>query len=195
MALVELGPLPCIPMPFSVRNSSRSMYCSWNRPPSHGRVRSHSRGPRNAEWEPGRKAPDPGAPPAPAPGPEPPPLPLLPLPLPLPLPLLCESPSASEGLSLSGGNRSQISSTAAPFFRARERFFFGFEITDSGLPFPTRRHGNAVVSFEYITSTTTSFLFLAKGKKNQKSDLQSKYSITHSAQKESGGQMVTGLIP
>lgn len=33
-------------MPFSVRNSSRSMYCNWNRPPSHGNVRSHSNGPR-----------------------------------------------------------------------------------------------------------------------------------------------------
>lgn len=62
-ALVELGPLLCIPIPFSVRNSSRSMYCSWNRPPSHGRVLSHSRGPRKADWELERK--EPGAPPSP----------------------------------------------------------------------------------------------------------------------------------
>lgn len=85
-ALVELGPLPCIPIPFSVRNSSRSMYCSWNKPPSTGRVLSHSSGPRNADWELCRNAPDPGAPPAPA-GP--------------PLLLLCESSSESTGLSLS----------------------------------------------------------------------------------------------
>lgn len=48
-ALAELGPLLCMPMPFSVRNSSRSMYCSWKRPPSQGSVRSHNRGPRKAE--------------------------------------------------------------------------------------------------------------------------------------------------
>lgn len=65
-ALAELGPLLCIPIPFSVRNSSRSMYCSWNRPPSHGRVLSHSSGPRKADWELGRSAPEPGVPPAPA---------------------------------------------------------------------------------------------------------------------------------
>lgn len=39
------------PMPFSVRNSSRSMYCSWKRPPSAGRVRSHMSGPRKPELE------------------------------------------------------------------------------------------------------------------------------------------------
>lgn len=33
-------------IPFSVRNSSRSMYCNWNSPPSHGNVRSHSNGPK-----------------------------------------------------------------------------------------------------------------------------------------------------
>lgn len=43
---VELEVLCMLLMPFSVRNSSRSMYCNWNRPPSHGNVRSHSNGPR-----------------------------------------------------------------------------------------------------------------------------------------------------
>lgn len=47
------------PIPFSVKNSSRSMYCSWNRLPSHGRVRSHSNGPRKADWDEPRKAPPP----------------------------------------------------------------------------------------------------------------------------------------
>ena len=58
-ALALLGPVGCIPMPFSVRNSSRSMYCSWNRPPSQGRVRSHRRGPKNADWEELRREPGP----------------------------------------------------------------------------------------------------------------------------------------
>lgn len=48
-------------MPFSVRNSSRSMYCSWKRPPSTGRVLSHKRGPRNADWL--NPPPDPPPPP------------------------------------------------------------------------------------------------------------------------------------
>lgn len=92
-ALVELGPLLCMPIPFSVRNSSRSMYCSWKRPPSHGRVLSHSSGPRKADWELGRSGPDPGVPPVP-PGP----------------PLLMPSESSSEscGLSLSGGREGRI---------------------------------------------------------------------------------------
>lgn len=38
------------PIPFSVKNSSRSMYWSWNRPPSHGNERSHSNGPRKVDW-------------------------------------------------------------------------------------------------------------------------------------------------
>lgn len=96
---MELGPLPCIPMPFSVRNSSRSMYCSWNRPPSHGKVLSHSRGPRNADWELGRNAADPGAPPAPAAAPAPAPPPPL---------LLCDSSSESGGLSLSGEKQKRV---------------------------------------------------------------------------------------
>ena len=42
LALEPLPPLLCMAMPFSVRNSSRSMYCSWKRPPSlQGSVRSH----------------------------------------------------------------------------------------------------------------------------------------------------------
>ena len=65
-ALALLGPVGCIPMPFSVRNSSRSMYCSWNRPPSpQGRVRSHRRGPKNADWEELRREPGPPGVPGP----------------------------------------------------------------------------------------------------------------------------------
>lgn len=85
-ALAELGPLLCIPIPFSVKNSSRSMYCSWNKPPSHGRVLSQSSGPKKADWELGRIGPEPGVPPTP-PGPPP----LTPE----------ESSSESRGLSLS----------------------------------------------------------------------------------------------
>lgn len=85
-ALVELGPLLCIPIPFSVRNSSRSMYWSWNKPPSHGRVLSQSKGPRKADWELGRNELDPRDPPTP---PGPPPL------------TPSESSSESRGLSLS----------------------------------------------------------------------------------------------
>lgn len=58
-APAEPDPFPCMPIPFSVKNSSRSMYCSWNRPPSQGSVRSHSSGPRNADCELGRSAPEP----------------------------------------------------------------------------------------------------------------------------------------
>lgn len=46
-------------IPFSVRNSSRSMYCNWNRPPSHGNVRSHSNGPRKELLLPLEKLPVP----------------------------------------------------------------------------------------------------------------------------------------
>lgn len=87
-ALVELGPLPCMPIPFSVRNSSRSMYWSWNKPPSQGRVLSHSMGPRKADWELERSALEPTPPPMVA---GPPPF------------TPAESPSESRGLSLSGG--------------------------------------------------------------------------------------------
>lgn len=63
--------LPCpLPIPFSVRNSSKSMYCSWKRPPSAGTVRSHR--PRN--WL--KLPPFPAPPPQPAP-PLPPTAPLL----------------------------------------------------------------------------------------------------------------------
>lgn len=89
-ALVELGPLLCIPIPFSVKNSSRSMYWSWNKPPSHGRVLSHRSGPRKADWESGRTALDPRAPVTP---PGPPPL------------APTESSSESKGLSLSERRR------------------------------------------------------------------------------------------
>lgn len=89
-ALVELGPLLCIPMPFSVRNSSRSMYWSWNKPPSHGSVLSQSSGPRKADWELGRNELEPRFPPPP---PDPPPL------------TPSESSSESRGLSLSLGRR------------------------------------------------------------------------------------------
>ena len=37
-------------MPFSDRNSSRSMYSSWKVSPSYGSVLSHSVGPRKADW-------------------------------------------------------------------------------------------------------------------------------------------------
>lgn len=51
-AALEQPDVECmLPMPFSVRNSSRSMYCSWKRPPSTGSVRSHISGPRKFELE------------------------------------------------------------------------------------------------------------------------------------------------
>lgn len=59
-AELELLLLCPLPIPFSVRNSSKSMYCSWKSPPSAGRVRSHR--PRN--W---LKLPPFPAPPQPAP--------------------------------------------------------------------------------------------------------------------------------
>lgn len=37
-------------MPFSDRNSSRSMYSSWKLSASYGSVLSHSVGPRKADW-------------------------------------------------------------------------------------------------------------------------------------------------
>lgn len=46
-AELELLLLCMLPIPFSVRNSSKSMYWSWKSPPSAGKVRSHMRGPRN----------------------------------------------------------------------------------------------------------------------------------------------------
>lgn len=49
-AVLHVFPDGMHPIPFSVKNSSRSMYCSWNRPPSHGNVRSQSNGPRKADW-------------------------------------------------------------------------------------------------------------------------------------------------
>lgn len=77
----ELELLLCMqPMPFSVRNSSKSMYCSWKRPPSQGRVRSHNRGPRKADCEEGLRV-------QPLPPPAPP----------------SESSSEARGFSLSGG--------------------------------------------------------------------------------------------
>lgn len=74
------------------------MYWSWNRPPSHGRVLSHSSGPRKADWELGRRAPEPGAPPTP-PGP-----PVLPP---------SESSSESRGLSLSGETEKQFKASSS----------------------------------------------------------------------------------
>lgn len=50
-ALEQLDVECMLPMPFSVRNSSRSMYCNWKRPPSTGSVRSHISGPRKFELE------------------------------------------------------------------------------------------------------------------------------------------------
>ena len=51
-AALEQPEVECIwPMPFSVRNSSRSMYCSWKSPPSTGSVRSHIIGPVKVELE------------------------------------------------------------------------------------------------------------------------------------------------
>lgn len=48
-AVLQVFPDGMHPIPFSVKNSSRSMYWSWNRPPSHGNERSHSNGPRKAD--------------------------------------------------------------------------------------------------------------------------------------------------
>lgn len=93
-AELELLLLCPLPMPFSVRNSSKSMYCSWKSPPSAGRVRSHR--PRN--W---LKLP----PFPPPPPPPPPPQPVLPLLLTIPLPFLKEhtpkESSSRSSLSLS----------------------------------------------------------------------------------------------
>lgn len=58
-AVLHVFPDGMHPIPFSVKNSSRSMYCSWNRPPSHGNVRSHSNGPRKADWLVERRVPFP----------------------------------------------------------------------------------------------------------------------------------------
>lgn len=92
-AELELLLLCMLPIPFSVRNSSKSMYWSWKRPPSAGRVRSHRRGPKN--W---LKFPPPF-----------PPQPLLLLLLPIPLPLLTghtpKESSSRSNLSLSARQR------------------------------------------------------------------------------------------